>query len=1462
MNERPGKQCNCGRRTGWMSWALLLFLPWTALADVRVPGKIRLARESLQPALPGQPYSGIIEFTSPQDGVVEKVEIGGSGWQVQPVEGFQAVKVKRGQTIRIPFRAEPQKGFGRLEVAVTVSGKVVQKKFDLTPERLAVTRQPRSSSRADPVGAAEPRKAAGEPPPRPACDDRLIRVRGRIEYVRPDMQVVGVDGIRIQVMDEDTVDSEVMYDGHTDEQGYFDVTLCWDDCDISGCDEPDVYLRYECNTGTSIVQNDDAGSDIYAWSTINTLIFNDYTGNDIDFGNQRPTDTNTFPALHIHNSIHRAHRYVAESIGYISAHVAVVWQDENGAFYAASDDEIYIGPDEQWNEATQVHEWGHHLLYEWTAPVTPNYCNSFCDNDPASPGCGMDACPGGGGHCIWCNETDTDAWNEGFPDWLGSVLMRIWEGRYSAPAPLAINDSRYTLETIQACCDGAAHSALTTEGFVGALLRDIEDPLQDVGQTACPQDALALDGDEILSVVREYRPIRITEFITGFRTEYPQFEHDFRSTAQSVAAAYVMGWVSPPLQILTTSGCGAYRNGETITLSAQANASQLSTCMQWQRDSTNLVNGGRVSGATTETLVITDAGASDAGLYTLRITSCDGAPPCSGTQTTTSPPISVRVLDADPPAHRITGWGRNTYLTLGRGTASPDGDVNPADVINLTNVVAVSAGHYNSCAILSDGTVWSWGDEYLGNGTNQPSATPVQVNGLTDIIAVSGGSIGGASMALDAGGRVWTWGSAFYAQLGRQGPGGFGEVELNPIQVPGLECVVDISMGAYGAAAVTGDGSLWLWGFHYFSQLGPGTTGRHWTPQRVTGLGKVVEVECGADHTLARLADGTVWAAGSNGLGQLGDGTRVDRDHFVQVIGLSDATQISAGWQHSLAVRSNSSPWGWGHYWAVGTGSNTLDNPTPAPILNLPTVRSLDAGNQLSAFVAEDGTIWTCGVNNWGQLCRPTGTGREPLPVDTRVGAAVQVSAGGDFMMVIAPGVRIIAPAMDQIAAGCATARLTVGAVGEPPLSYQWSRNVGGTFIPLNDNASFSGTTTATLAITQTEDLDTGVYRVAVSNATNVVFNDPVWFVTPALLNWFDSQPGAEHWWNNERGNWTVANGTYAAGTPSANPATYSSFRLPLTDFLLELDVLNAPHASGITAGGIWLRSRLTTTPPNQPDGVLLGFGDPFNRGTGDLFWQRWIQGGPQTPQNFAINAYQAGDTLHLRVEVRGGTYSAYLNDAHTPTTTLTTSDFPAGSIALFDNATPGASFDNVLVQSLTSCESGSGMEPVRIIQRPLSQSVPAGTPVTLSVTATGAGPLSYQWVRNGLCLAGANAPDLTFTASASTAGRYACTATNACGSVGSYPATVAVQEGSAGDLNGNGSVDANDIALLEACATGPDVPYNPAALPPSCTLVPNANGRIAADLDADGDVDQEDFGILQRCYSGEGNPADPNCGD
>jgi alpha-tubulin suppressor-like RCC1 family protein len=95
----------------------------------------------------------------------------------------------------------------------------------------------------------------------------------------------------------------------------------------------------------------------------------------------------------------------------------------------------------------------------------------------------------------------------------------------------------------------------------------------------------------------------------------------------------------------------------------------------------------------------------------------------------------------------VLSWGINETGQLGNGGTSPGFRPQPAAVINLTNVVAISFGSGSlghGLAVRTDGTVWAWGDNgmgtnnngvpifgKLGNGSAAPfSATPVQVTGL------------------------------------------------------------------------------------------------------------------------------------------------------------------------------------------------------------------------------------------------------------------------------------------------------------------------------------------------------------------------------------------------------------------------------------------------------------------------------------------------------------------------------------------------------------------------------------------------------------------------------------------------------------------------------------------------------------------------------------------------------------
>ena len=94
------------------------------------------------------------------------------------------------------------------------------------------------------------------------------------------------------------------------------------------------------------------------------------------------------------------------------------------------------------------------------------------------------------------------------------------------------------------------------------------------------------------------------------------------------------------------------------------------------------------------------------------------------------------------------------------------------------------------------------------------------------------------------------------------------------------------------------------------------------------------------------------------------------------------------------------------------------------------------------------------------------------------------------------------------------------------------------------------------------------------------------------------------------------------------------------------------------------------------------------------------------------------------------------------------------------------------------------GPKPASIITSPLTQQVPAGTNVNLSVVAAGASPLAYQWYLNGSAVAGATAADYSIPGvTANHAGNYSVIVTNSFGSATSSVAGLTVLTPLAGSV-------------------------------------------------------------------------------
>jgi alpha-tubulin suppressor-like RCC1 family protein len=193
----------------------------------------------------------------------------------------------------------------------------------------------------------------------------------------------------------------------------------------------------------------------------------------------------------------------------------------------------------------------------------------------------------------------------------------------------------------------------------------------------------------------------------------------------------------------------------------------------------------------------------------------------------------------------------------------------------------VSAGYRHGVALKSDGTVWAWGlntSGQLGDGTTNSTTSAVQVSGLSGVTKISAGDT--FTIALKSDKTLVAWGKNSSGQLGI----GSSTNQVNsPTAIPGLGNIVDISAGVAHVLALQSDGTVWVWGYNSYGQLGDGTTSKRLSPVHLTGINSVLGIAAGDNHSLILKSDGSVWTSGLNTNGQLGNGTNLNSSTFTQV---------------------------------------------------------------------------------------------------------------------------------------------------------------------------------------------------------------------------------------------------------------------------------------------------------------------------------------------------------------------------------------------------------------------------------------------------------------------------------------------------------------------------------------------------------------------------------------------------
>jgi alpha-tubulin suppressor-like RCC1 family protein len=262
-------------------------------------------------------------------------------------------------------------------------------------------------------------------------------------------------------------------------------------------------------------------------------------------------------------------------------------------------------------------------------------------------------------------------------------------------------------------------------------------------------------------------------------------------------------------------------------------------------------------------------------------------------------------------------------------------------------VVDLALGLFHTCALLSDGTVRCWGQNFRGvlglGGTDLSNKLqPTPVPGLSKVKKISATATGSLMCALLDDGTVKCWGSNDRGQLGINAADSGNHTSPTPVLASAngtpLSGIRDIAAGQFHACALKTDSSVACWGWGLFGRLADGNATDHngLLPQAITPAGTLGDtIVAGGGHTL--LSIGTTTAAqevcwGVDGNGQCG------------ITPTSSVTQASA--PTSLF--------------------DSIDGTRPRP---------LAAGSATSCAVANNGTLQCWGYNSNGELGRAGGGG-------------------------------------------------------------------------------------------------------------------------------------------------------------------------------------------------------------------------------------------------------------------------------------------------------------------------------------------------------------------------------------------------------------------------------------------------------------------------------------------------------
>ncbi len=368
---------------------------------------------------------------------------------------------------------------------------------------------------------------------------------------------------------------------------------------------------------------------------------------------------------------------------------------------------------------------------------------------------------------------------------------------------------------------------------------------------------------------------------------------------------------------------------------------------------------------------------------------------------------------------QVRCWGDNQFGQLGYGNAIDVGDaptrlpftagdvplsaVDPITHLPFDPVQQLVAGNNHTCALLSSGLIYCWGDnqfgqlgynrtDNLGDGEPVTSFGYVTLGDLATRIAAGGDH----TCAILQSGALRCWGRNNFGQLGHGNTANIGDNEsvfsAGNVDLGSGVIVTDLALGDSHTCALLSTGAVRCWGRGSEGQLGYGNANNLGDNETINNLpnvpltGTVRKLVAGAFHTCALTFTGTLRCWGDGRFGQLGQSfvsfdalwgnapnelpstLRGDINTGAQVV------DVTAGGSHTCARSSDGrlTCWGRGDSGQLGYGNfdNQLTPPAAGVDLDGVTTYRITAGAAHTCALRCNGTARCWGQGADGRLGR------------------------------------------------------------------------------------------------------------------------------------------------------------------------------------------------------------------------------------------------------------------------------------------------------------------------------------------------------------------------------------------------------------------------------------------------------------------------------------------------------------